>query len=453
MRRNSLICSSATYQKTLQLINWGKFSLNSVRSNPAKLVPRIPLKVSSIMPHTKVLKKLLKLLVWKRLLTRKLSWYSNMSTKKKAKSRDHPTKSLKTWAMSINQTSSLSTSQKQPLWTNSKISSANAVLFFQQSLRIISFTFRMRRLATTKKDTFYTRMWSKHRKVSRTTMRLTSLASEDQLKLTSGDPRQILNNKMTLWPNKIFCNSLIFKDKITEITTQWIKWELQTITKVANNKTGTTITEQSKTKIEEEVKEITEEEVVIAINVEVITTRIRTWINNIILINQEEMEWTISKGVKWIWEACLNHQCKTDQSIHSKWTRSSSSQEHHSKFRWINRLSNCHKLTLANLRNFRDNHNNSQSLSETASMDLFNKPSEMSLLQELLVCFLMRTLELISPSFWQIISTSPAKSMKPIISSWAPNRDETPLSHLRVWSSFDSQGRCKQTDPDSHSSF
>jgi hypothetical protein len=49
-------------------------------------------------------------------------------------------------------------------------------------LRIISFTFRMRRLATTKKDTFYTRMWSKHRKVSRTTMRLTSLVSEDQLK-------------------------------------------------------------------------------------------------------------------------------------------------------------------------------------------------------------------------------------------------------------------------------
>ena len=182
MRRNSLICSSATYQKTIQLINWEKFSLNSVRSNPAKLVPRIPLKVSSILPFTKVLKKLLKLLVWKRLLTRKLSWYSNTSTKKKAKSRDHPTKSLKTWAMSINQTSSLSTSQKQPLWTNSKISSANAVPFFQQSLRIISFTFRMRRLATTKKDTFYTRMWSKHRKVSRTTMRLTSLASEDQLK-------------------------------------------------------------------------------------------------------------------------------------------------------------------------------------------------------------------------------------------------------------------------------
>jgi len=452
MRKNSLICSSAIYQKVILLINWEQFSLNSVRLNPAKLVPRIPLKVSLILPLTKVLKKLLKLSVWKKLLTRKLSWYSNTSTKKKVKSKDHPTKSLKTWATSINQTSSLNTSQKQLLWTNSKISLANAVPFFQQSLRIISFMSRMRRLATTKRDTFYTRMWRWHRKVSRTTMRLTFSDSEDQLRLTSGDPRQILNNKMTLLLNKTFCNSLIFKDKITEITTQWIKWELQTITKVANNKTGTTITEQSKTKIEEEVKEITEVEVVIAINVEVITTRIRTWINNIILINQEEME-CISKEVKWIWEACLNHQCKTDQSIHSKWTRSSSSQEHHSKFRWINRLSNCHKLTLANLMNLRDNHNNSQSLSETASMDLFNKPSEMSLLQELLVCSLMRTLELISPSFWQIISTSPAKSMKPIISSWAPNRDETPLSHLRVWSSFDSQGRCKQTDPDSHSSF
>jgi hypothetical protein len=45
---------------------------------------------------------------------------------------------------------------------------------------------------------------------------------------------------------------------------------------VDSNKTGTTITEQSKTKIEEEVKEITEAEVVIPINVEVITTRIRT---------------------------------------------------------------------------------------------------------------------------------------------------------------------------------
>jgi hypothetical protein len=67
---------------------------------------------------------------------------------------------------------------------------------------------------------------------------------------------------------------------------------------VDSNKTGTTITEQSKTKIEEEVKEITEAEVVIPINVEVITTRIRTSINNIILINQEETECTTSKEVR-----------------------------------------------------------------------------------------------------------------------------------------------------------
>ena len=213
MRKNSLICSSAIYQKVLLLINWEQFSLNSVRSNPAKLVPRIPLKVSLILPLTKVLKKLLKLSVWKKLLTRKLSWYSNTSTKKKVRSKDHPTKSLKTWATSINQTSSLNTSQKQLLWTNSKISSANAVPFFQQSLRIISFMSRMRRLATTKRDTFYTRMWRWHRKVSRTTMRLTLSDSEDQLRLTSGDPRQILNNKMTLLLNKTFCNSLIFKGK------------------------------------------------------------------------------------------------------------------------------------------------------------------------------------------------------------------------------------------------
>jgi len=45
---------------------------------------------------------------------------------------------------------------------------------------------------------------------------------------------------------------------------------------VANNKTGTTITEQSKTKIEEEVKETTVAEVVITIKEEVIPTRIRT---------------------------------------------------------------------------------------------------------------------------------------------------------------------------------
>jgi len=155
---------------------------------------------------------------------------------------------------------------------------------------------------------------------------------------------------MTLWPNKTFCNSLIFKDKITEITTQWIKWEFQTITKVAHNKTGTTITEQSKTKIEEEVKDTTVAEVVITIKEEVIPTRIRTWINNIILINQEEMVWDKSKEDKWIWEACLNHQCKTNQLTNSKWTcSSSSSQEHHSKFRWVNKLSNCHKLTSPHL--------------------------------------------------------------------------------------------------------
>jgi len=45
---------------------------------------------------------------------------------------------------------------------------------------------------------------------------------------------------------------------------------------VAHNKTGTTITEQSKTKIEEEVKDITVVEVAITTKEEVITTRIRT---------------------------------------------------------------------------------------------------------------------------------------------------------------------------------
>ena len=94
-----------------------------------------------------------------------------------------------------------------------KTFSVNAVPFFQQSLRIISFMSRMRRSATTKKDTFYTRMLNKPKKVSRTIMRPTFLASEDQLKSISGDPRQILNNKMTPWPNKTFCNSLIFKGK------------------------------------------------------------------------------------------------------------------------------------------------------------------------------------------------------------------------------------------------
>ena len=213
MYKNSQICSSATYQKTLLPINLEQFSQSSERSNPAKLAPRTPLKVSLILPLTKVLKKLLLKSAWKKLLSRKLSWYSNTSTKKKVRSRDHPTRLLKTWAMSTSQTSSLNTFQKQLLSTNLKTFSVNAVPFFQQSLRIISFMSRMRRSATTKKDTFYTRMWSKPKRVSRTIMKPTSLASEDQLKSISGDPRQILNNKMTPWPNKTFCNSLIFKGK------------------------------------------------------------------------------------------------------------------------------------------------------------------------------------------------------------------------------------------------
>ena len=170
-------------------------------------------------------------------------------------------------------------------------------------------------------------------------------------------------------------------------------------------------------------------EVVTANNVEVITTIIRTWINNIILINKEDKV-CISRVVRWIWEACLNHQCKTkEESIHSKWTCSNSSQEHHNKFKWINNLSNCHRSTSPHLKPWLVN--KSLNSLETASMDLFNKPSEKSLLQESLVCSLMRTPELISRSFWQTTSTLPAKSMKPINSFWAPkDKDETPLLHL-----------------------
>jgi len=43
-----------------------------------------------------------------------------------------------------------------------------------------------------------------------------------------------------------------------------------------DNKTGTTITDKSQAKIEEEVKDITVAEVVITIKEEVIPTRIRT---------------------------------------------------------------------------------------------------------------------------------------------------------------------------------
>jgi len=227
----------------------------------------------------------------------------------------------------------------------------------------------------------------------------TSLALEDQLKLISGDPRQILNNKMTPKPNKTFCNSLIFKDKITEITTQWIKWEVpKTNTKEVNNKTGTTITEISNTKIEEEVEEMAKVEVVTTNNVEVITTIIRTWINNIILMQEEEGKECKSKEVVRWEETCLNHQCKTqDKLIHSKWTCNSSSQTHHSKLKWVIKLSFCHKLTSPNFKPWLVN--KSLNSLETASTDLFNKPSEKSLLQELLVCSLMRTLELISNSF------------------------------------------------------
>jgi len=169
-------------------------------------------------------------------------------------------------------------------------------------------------------------------------------------------------------------------------------------------------------------------EVVIANNVEVITTIIRTWINNIILINKEDKE-TSSKEVRCKWEASLNHQCKTkDKLIHSKWTCSNSSQEHHNKFRWINNLSNCHRSTSPHLNPWLVN--KPLSSLETASMDLFNKPSEKSLLQELLVCSLMRTPELISRSFWQTTNTLLAKSMKPINSFWALSRDETAFSHF-----------------------
>jgi len=50
----------------------------------------------------------------------------------------------------------------------------------------------------------------------------------------------------------------------------------KTNTKEVNNKTGTTITEISNTKIEEEVEEMAKVEVVTTNNVEVITTIIRT---------------------------------------------------------------------------------------------------------------------------------------------------------------------------------
>jgi hypothetical protein len=128
--------------------------------------------------------------------------------------------------------------------------------------------------------------------------------------------------------------------------------------------------------------------------------------------------------VRWIWEECLNHQCRTkDKLIHSKWTCSNSSQEHHNKFRWINNLSNCLRSTSPHLNPWQVN--KSLSSLETASTDLFNKPLEKSLLQELLVCFLMRMPELISRSSWRTTNTLLAKSMKPIHSFWAPSRDET----------------------------
>jgi len=182
MKKNSLIYSSAIYQLTLQPKNWRQFLLNSVRLNHVKLVLRMLLKVSLTLPHTKVHKKPLKLSVWKRSSMEKLYWYSNTSTKKKVKSKDHPTKSPKTWVTSINQTFSLSMFQNQQLLTNSKIPLANAEPFYPLNLKITSSMFKMRKSATIKKDTFYTRMSSKPRKVSRCTTKPTFLASEDQLK-------------------------------------------------------------------------------------------------------------------------------------------------------------------------------------------------------------------------------------------------------------------------------
>jgi len=213
MSKNSQTCSSATYQKTLLPINLEQSSLNSERSNPVKFLPRTPLKVSSTSLPTNLPLKLLRLSPWRRTLKVRPSWSNNTSTKRKVRSRDHPTKSPRTWATPTRVTSSSNTFQKPPLSTNLKTFSVNAVPSFQLSLRIISFMSRMRRSATTKKVTFSTRMSSKPKSQSRTTTRPTFLASVDQSKLISGDPRQILNNKMTLWPNKTFCNSLIFKGK------------------------------------------------------------------------------------------------------------------------------------------------------------------------------------------------------------------------------------------------
>lgn len=205
---------------------------------------------------------------------------------------------------------------------------------------------------------------------------------------------------------------------------------------MVHNKTGTTITEQSKTKIEEEVKDITVAEVVITIKEEVIPIRIRTWINNIILINKEETACK-SQVVKWIWVACLNHLCKTLQVINSKWICSSSSQEYHNKCNWISRWSFYHRLISVHLNPWKDS--KSLSLSVIVFTDLFKMPWEKNLLLESLVCSLMRTQELISNSFWQITSISLAKSTKLTNSFYPPKDNEFPLLHLQcvidLWNS------------------
>ena len=145
-----------------------------------------------------------------------------------------------------------------------------------------------------------------------------------------------------------------------------------------SNKTGTTITEQSKTKIEEEVKETTEAEVVIPINVEVITTRIRTWINNIILIKWKA---TNNNLKEWI-QICLNQFQQEDQLIHNSSKICNNSQEAKIKCaKW----SNCHQLTPLLSKPLKV-HKFKNSL-ETASMVTFNKHLVMNLLQELQECF------------------------------------------------------------------
>lgn len=122
--------------------------------------------------------------------------------------------------MFTSQTSSLSTSQKTPLSNLSRIPSANAEQFYLPNLRITLSMSKMRKSATTKRDTFFTKTSSKPKKVFKCTTKPTFLDSEDQLKSISGDPRPILSNKMTPWLNKTFCNSSIFKDNKTEISTQ-----------------------------------------------------------------------------------------------------------------------------------------------------------------------------------------------------------------------------------------